>query len=252
MTPEQIIPRVRIEDDAEFFSAWDLDRPGMESVRSAVASSDLDAAKVALKAYFLERREPRWKINHWEMPSSPQGKPEDHPRYGEGEDILMHRFSSHGFTVDHGEKIDWNYFPLTKPDGATDFEYGLTHNIIRSSHFTNILGPLYWFSHDERYAEEFVCEVTDFVLSYPAPEAFCRQSPGPWRRLSSVVPLLGAWFDGYNYFLPSDTFTPEAHALMLKGFVEKARYALRNPDAVNRYMAQLAGAAPRWRGRSEA
>jgi len=62
-----------------------------------------------------------------------------------------------------------------------------------------------------------------------------------WSKLRSVGPLCGTWFDCYNYFLPSKHFTPEAHAIMLRGFIEKARYALRNPDRVNRYFAQLRG-----------
>ena len=241
MLAEQIVPKVRIEDDAELFSLWDLDRPGMEAVRSAVEAGDFDAAKAALKAYFLVRRVPRWGVNHWEMPAEPLGRGEDHPRFRQGEDVLAHRFSSHGFTVDYGETIDWNYFPLKTPDGRIDYEYGLTHNINRFSHFSHVIGPLYWFTHDERYAQEFAYEVTDFVLTWPAPETYWRDAPGPWRQLTSAVPLGGSWLDGYNYFLPSKSFTPEAHAVMLKGFVEKARFAVRNPNAVNRYMLQLAG-----------
>jgi len=241
MLAEQIVPRVRIADDSEFFSLWDLSLPGMEPVQEAVSSRDLDRAKVALKAYFLKRREPAWEVNHWDMPAAHQGTPSDHPRHAEGEAILAHRFSGHGFTVDHGEKIDWDYFPLTKPDGRRDYEYGLTHSINRFFHFTRVLGPLYWFTHDERYAEEFAYEVTDFVLSWPAPEKYWIDAPGPWRQLTSAVPLNGSWLGGYNYFLPSDRFTPEAHAVMLKGFIEKARFAVRNPNAVNRYMLQLSG-----------
>ncbi|MDP6041341.1 MAG: alginate lyase family protein [Candidatus Latescibacteria bacterium] len=241
MQAEEIVPRVRIEDDAEFFSLWNLDLPELADVKAAADTDGMAAAKVALKAYFLQRREPRWKINHWEMPPEPQGKPEEHPAFETGEDVLAHRFSSHGFTVEHGEKIDWNYFPLRKPDGKIDFEYGLTHNISRFYHFSDVLGPLYWFTHDERYAREFVYEVTDFVLSHPAPEKFWPEAPGPWRRLTSASPLCGQWLNGYNYFLSSEHFTPKAHAVMLKGFIEKARFAARNPDAVNRYMVQLAG-----------
>ncbi|NOZ23490.1 MAG: hypothetical protein GXP25_20635 [Planctomycetes bacterium] len=236
----RIVPKVRLVDDAAFFAAWNLDYPGMEQVKAAVEARDYAKAKGALKEYFLQRRKPEWKINHWNMPKKPKGKPEQHSRFKQGEDILAHKFSGGGHEVEFGEKIDWNYFPLKLANGRPDTEYPVIHYLNRFGHFSRILGPLYWYSHDERYAKEFVYEVTSHVASIPAPEKYIRYT-AVWSKLTSIVPLCGSWLDGYNYFLPSKSFTPEAHAIMLKGFIEKARYAVRNPDAVNRYMIQLRG-----------
>ena len=238
---QRIAPRVRVDDDAAFFAAWNLDCAGMEAVRAAVDAGDYARARAELKAYFLRRRAPKWKINHWRMPAKPKGPAAKHSRYGEGEKVLAHQFSGGGFSVDFGDKIDWNYFPKKLPNGRRDTEYPVTHYINRFGHFSRVLGPLYWYSLDERYAKEFVYEVTDHVESHPPPEKHHRDVAGPWSRLTACVPLLGSWLDGYNYFLRSDCFTPAAHAIMLKGFIQKARYAVRNPDGVNRYMAQLAG-----------
>lgn len=238
-TAQQIVPRVRIADDAAFFAAWDLDRPGMEAVKAAVAAGDFVKAKQELKQYFLNRREPHWKINYWDMPAKPKGDARKHSLYGRGEDVLAHHFSGGGFEVDFGPKIDWNYFPIKKADGSPDTEYPVTHYVNCFSHLS-VLGALYWHSRDERYAREFVAEVTDHVLSNPAPEGYVRGT-AVWSRLTACTPLNGSWLDAYNYFLPSESFTPEAHAVMLKGFIEKARYAVRAPDAVNRYMSQLSG-----------
>lgn len=236
----QIAPKVRLVDDTDFFDAWDLDWPGMERVKAAVEQQDFEAAKIALKQYFLQRRQPTWRVNHWEMPAAAQGEPKQHSKFREGEEILAHRFSGGGFEVDFGETIDWNYFPLKFADGKPDTEYPLIHYLNRFGHLTSVLGPLYWYSHDETYAKEFVYEVTDHVLSNPAPEKYVRYT-AVWSRLTAIVPLCGSWLGAYNYFLPSEAFTPDAHAIMLKGFIEKARYAIRNPDRVNRYMAQLRG-----------
>lgn len=237
---QRIVPTVRLADEHEFFAAWDLGRPGLEQVREAVSKGDLAAAKGSLKAYFLQRRHPRWRVNHWDMPAKPRGSPEQHSRFKGGEEVLAHRFSGGGHDVDFGDRIDWNYFPIRFEDGTPDTEYPLIHYINRFAHLSSTLGPLYWFSHDERYAKEFVYEVTDHVLSNPAPETYVRHT-SVWSRLTSITPLCGSWLDAYNHFLPSASFTPEAHAVMLKGFIEKARYAARNPDSVNRYMAQLRG-----------
>ncbi|HUS81301.1 MAG TPA: heparinase II/III family protein, partial [Armatimonadota bacterium] len=235
----QIVAKVAIDSDAEFFDAWDLDRPGLEQVKAAAEAGDYEAAKVALKAYFLQRRQPVWQINHWDMPAEARGRAEDHSSYQRGEDILAHKFSAGGFDVDFGEKIDWNYFPLKLPSGDPDTEYPVSHTINRFGHLRT-LGQLYWFSRDEKYAREFVYEVTDHVQSNPAPEQYIRFT-SVWSRLTACTPLNGSWLDAWNYFLPSESFTPDAVAIMLKGFIQKARYAVRCPDSVNRYMAQLCG-----------
>ena len=234
-----LAPRVRIVGDAEFFEAWDLAHPGMEKVRDAVQTGDFVTAKIELKAYFLTRRRPAWTLNHWDMPAKPRGNAEDHSLYQAGEDILRHRFSGGGYEVTFGEKIDWNHFPLTKPDGTPDTEYPVIHYINRFHH-VRTLGRLYWFSRNEKYAREFAEEVSDHVLSNPAPEDYVRYT-AVWSKLTSISPVVGSWIDGLNYFLPAREFTPDALALMLKGIIEKTRYAIRNPDSVNRYMIQLRG-----------
>lgn len=235
-----LVPSVPLADNAAFFDVWDLTHPELATVREAVERRDYDAAKVALKAYFLQRRSPHWRIKHWAKPAVPKGQPDQHSKYKQGEDLLAHRFEGGGHAVDFGEKIDWNYFPIRFDDGTPDTEYPLIHYINRFGHFSTVLGPLYWYSHDERYAREFVYEVTDHTLSNPAPDDYVRYT-AVWSRLTAAGPLCGSWLDGYNYFLSSAEFTPEAHAIMLRRFIEKARYAVRNPDRVNRYMIQLRG-----------
>ncbi len=236
---EQIVTKVAIDSDAEFFDAWNLDWPGFGRVKDAVDANDYDRAKSALKDYFLQRRQPKWKINHWDMPVVLQGPADEAPGYGKGEEILAHRFSGGGFDVDFGEQVEWNHFPLKLPNGNPDTEYPVIHHINRFFHLKT-LGELYWYSRDERYAREFVDQVTDHVKSNPAPEKYIRFT-AVWPRLTACIPLNGSWLDAWNYFLSSESFTPEAMAVMLRGFIQKARYAVRAPDAVNRYMAQLTG-----------
>ncbi|MFO7946560.1 MAG: heparinase II/III family protein, partial [Armatimonadota bacterium] len=236
---DEVVTEVAIDGDAEFFAAWNLEYPGLEAVKTAVENEDYDAAKVALKEYFLQRREPQWRISHWEMPEEPRGNAEDHSAYGEGEQILEHKFSGGGYEVDFDDEIDWNYFPKKLPNGKPDTEYPVIHYINRFGHL-NTLGKLYWFSHDEKYAREFVDQITDHIEKNPAPEEYIRYT-SVWSRLTAAVPLNGSWLNAYNYFLPSEHFTPEAHAMMLRRFIEKARYAIVAPDRVNRYMAQLTG-----------
>lgn len=235
----EVVTQVAINSDEEFFDAWNLDWPGMEAVKAAVEAQDYQAAKVALKQYMLQRRQPRWHMNHWEMPATPQGAPETHSLYANAERVLNHHFIVDGFEVQFGEKIDWNYLPLKLPNGNPDTEYPLIHWVNRFYHVV-YLGRLYWYSHDERYAREFVNQVVDHVLSNPAPEEYLQYN-AVWSRLTACIPLTGPWLDGWNYFLPSESFTPDAVAIMLRRFIEKARYSMVAPDRVNRYIEQLLG-----------
>jgi hypothetical protein len=204
----QIVPQVRIHDDADFFAAWNLDYPGLEAAKAAVQAGDYAQAKIALKAYFRKRRQPKWHINHWEMPAQPQGSAQDSPDYELAEAIVAHR------------------------DASTN---------IYERRPGRVLGPLYWRTHDERYAKEFADEIADTVINWPPEEVYTNAAPWAWRRLASIVPLVGDWLDAYNYFLSSPSFTPEVNALMLKGFTERARFAVRNPEVVNRYLFQRQG-----------
>ena len=72
---ERLVPKVHIEDDDAFFAAWDLDYAGIESVKEAVQAGDLAAAKIARKAYFLQRRSPKWRTNHWQTPGGFEKQP---------------------------------------------------------------------------------------------------------------------------------------------------------------------------------
>ena len=111
---KRIVPKVRIAGDAEFFAAWNLDYPGLDEAKTAVDRGDYERAKVALKAYFIERRKPRWRANHWEMPTKPQGKASEHSHYQKAEEACAHRFHDWQF----GDRIAWNCYPMKKPSTA--------------------------------------------------------------------------------------------------------------------------------------
>ena len=137
---QETAPQVRLRDDAAFFAAWDLDGPGLEQVRVAVDGGDLSDAKRELKRYFLGRRRPQWRVNHWDMPEAARGPALGHSRFQEGEDVLAHRFSGGGFSVEFGARIDWNYFPLKHADGTPGTEYPRIHYINRFGHLSRVLG----------------------------------------------------------------------------------------------------------------
>ena len=99
---KRIVPKVRIADHAEFFVAWNLDYPGLEVVKAAVDGGDYERAKVALKAYLIQRRKPRWRGNHWEIPAKPQGKASEHSNHQKAEEARAHRFHDWQF----GDKIE--------------------------------------------------------------------------------------------------------------------------------------------------
>jgi len=56
--------------DAELFSLVDLERPGLESVKQAVESGDIDAAKHELAEHIRNREHPKWFIDWRAQPTN--------------------------------------------------------------------------------------------------------------------------------------------------------------------------------------
>ncbi|MFP3904735.1 MAG: alginate lyase family protein, partial [Armatimonadota bacterium] len=96
------------------------------------------------------------------------------------------------------------------------------------------LGEAYWATGDEKYAREFVDQMTDFIEDQPAP-VFGSPSQFPcWLTIQQGIRTSGSWMDAFHYFLGSPSMTPEAMTMFLKSFVEHARLltrmALENPQ----------------------
>ncbi|MCX6899406.1 MAG: alginate lyase family protein [Verrucomicrobia bacterium] len=238
LSPQELVPRVPIENDRELFEAFALDQPNLAAVKAAVNTKDFPVAKSALLAHFRQRRSPMWFLNWWEKPAQQTNAPPA-ALLQAAEAILAHQFKSASASVRFEGPIDWQYLPSKLPDGMPDYQVPLVLYINRFTWWRDILGPAYWATSDEQCAREWAAQARDWTARNPAASVFNeRATPSPWRRLTAAysIPM---WIYGLNYFLQSPSVTPDTLAAFFKALVQKVRFTIRNPDEVNRRLVQL-------------
>ena len=237
-SPEELAPRVPVENDRELFEAFALDRPELAAVKTAVEAKNYPAAKSALLAHFRQRRSPAWFLNWWEKPA-PQTNAATVALVAAAGDIVAHQFKTASAAVRFPGLIDWQYLPAKLPDGSLDYQVPLVLYINRFTWWRDTLGPAYWTTGDEQYAREWVAEVIDWTAHNPPALVYSeRATPSPWRRLTAAYSM-PMWIYGLNYFVQSSAMTPEAMGAFFKAIIQKARFTIRNPEEANRRLVQL-------------
>lgn len=209
----------------EFFSGLDYSIPGLADVKKAVDAGDYDGASRALLDYMRARRSVKDFVNSWEMPASKNAsfnteKADSIVAHSLPSSTLLGVFPDYKFT----ERIDWGANPYQ------DHEYAWTLN----RHFYWItLADAYWATHDEKYAQEFVSEMTDWVQSRPIVTDGKHNSSPSWRTIEAGIRMGQTWPNVYQKFLNSPTFMPEAHLLFLMSMVDHARHLDTHPTGGN-------------------
>jgi len=115
----------------------------------------------------------------------------DHP----GDPARM--FPAHQF----GEHIDWKHCPVK------DREWIWHFNMMP---FWRTLAKAYWHTGEEKYAEEFLRQIDDWVAKNP-PDG----NMTTWRRIDAGIRTAGPWQEAYFHVLTSPSLTPRTHTHIL-------------------------------------
>lgn len=223
-------PRV---SDEEFFNALDLDRPALAAVKVAVAVKDWPAAEHALAEHFRTRRMPIWNYSRREVLAD-QEKVD--PRImAWAERFARNELRSVDIWHAFGEDIDWTFNP--SKTGNREWTWQVNrHGCWRT------LGQAYRLTGDEKYARAFVRQMRDWVVDCPVPVEKADQGTGSrWRTIEAGIRMGGPWPDVFYYILPSPSFTDADICLMVKSFVEHARYLTRFKTGANWLMMESNG-----------
>jgi len=201
--------------DSGLFSLINLDSPGMEAVKKNVETGDFEQAKVAYLAFRREKNQAKWEINPADKPATASAT--DYPQ---ADRIMKHLIETSMSAPEAflGEDINWEYNPVEPTEPYFTKEW--TWCNLNRMPFWNTLGRAYWQTLDEKFAKEWVAQMTDWVEDNPVP---LEDSPGgtlTWRTIESGIRMSGSWMNAYYYFLTSPSFTPEAHAVFLRGIIE--------------------------------
>lgn len=206
--------------EPEFFAALDLTYPGLEEVQAAVQVGNWADARSAFAEYLRSRTGPTW---YFDRHDPLKGVTVDGQDILVANDALRNRFSignvGHTFT----DGIDWSFNPTTQPNvsgAATDeWTWGLNRHT-----FWPRMGRTYHLLKDERYAQAFVEQMTDWVAKNPVPLWAQQGAFSRWRTIEAGLRMQNSWPNAFLYFLSSPSFTDEAIVTMVKSMVEHARY----------------------------
>jgi uncharacterized heparinase superfamily protein len=152
-----------------------------------------------------------------------------------------------------GDKIDWHidfksghrfnprqYYADVRPapfPGGYDIK--VPWELSRCQHFV-WLGQAYWFTGDEKYAQEFAAQVEDWISSNPWPWGV------NWGCTMDVAIRVLNWLWGYHFFKKFSTLTDEFRLVLYKSLLIHGRHIFRNLEnqgtfTSNHYLSNLVG-----------
>lgn len=219
--------------DREFYSALNLDLPGLENVKAAVAADNYSSAGEALADYFRNRKNVKFFVE-------PNHNPPRNPAHNcaEPDQALKHIFRGSAIEayplVEMGPDIDWTLNPVN------DREWTWCLNRHR---MWQQLAAAYEATGDEKYAREFNAELNDWVRKCPHPAKGMGADTPTWRTIECGIRLFSVWMQAHNQFLYSPSFTTETRVLFYKSLLEHARFLRQNPSGGNWLTMEMDGLA---------
>ena len=210
--------------DTDTEAALDLGAPGMEKVKAAAQTGNLDAVMAAYLDYRRTFSPARWKVMPADRPASSSASSDP-----VGDAICAHRIPNLIYTglpkeADMGADFNWTFNPTPKGDPAFTLEW--TWCVVSRTQFWSPLVDAYWKTHDEKYAAEWVRQMEDFVAKNPVDKAGTAWNLTLWRTLDAASRMLESWPNAYYHCLNSPSFTPQAQWIYLKSMRDHAAFLM--------------------------
>jgi hypothetical protein len=172
--------------------------------------------------------------------------------------VCNHFFDLLGSGTTHmGEYIDWHldfisghrfdpnkyYADIRSAPYPGGYDIKVPWELSRAQHFA-WLGKAYWFTHDEKYAQEFVYQVVDWINKNPP------QFGVNWACTMDVSIRAINWLWGYYFFKNSPSLTNEFRLQLFKSLLLHGRHIKSNLERYetmkgtftnNHYLANIVG-----------
>lgn len=205
-------------NDAAFFAGLDLDLPGLEKVRAAVAGQDFPTARRELHVYYVNRHSPSY-YRQWENPPSHNPARTTDTK---AEVYLTHLMPIHSYqtpTYDVGREFDWHIFPIVDVEWPT--------KIHRHFHWST-LAQGYWNTGNEAYANEIVQQMYDWAQDNPMERWDQKRYRWAWSTLNATVRIYSSWINAWLRIRNSESWTPDAQFVMLTLLREHGQFLMTN------------------------
>lgn len=221
-------PRGPLMSDADLFEALDLGLPELENVDKAYKAGNMTAAKHALADYYRNRTNVKWYFPAGEMANP---KPIN-PNLEAAERAMRHEMRSIGINYQFGPTIDWTFDVTRAPGSIYPPNNEWTWQLNRHSEWV-ALARAYRDTGDEKYAREWVMQMTQWVRDNPVPADAGNGARSAWRTIETGIRAAGPWPELWFRFLKSTSFSDDALLTMLKSFYEHAEHVLPHRSTGN-------------------
>lgn len=206
-------------DEATFFAALDLQREDLAAVRAAVERQDWPAAKAAWAMHLEERTSPSWIWSHHDKDRI-MAFLEEHGDGLEGsvakaDTVLRREFGFQGIPITLEKDIVW---------WSKDYRFQWINVLHRHGYWLD-LGRAYWKTGDEKYAEDWVYMMLDWIQDNPVqfnmgPNPRDRKGQ-PWRKLESGI-RTAVWIQAMNFFMHAPAFDAQAKYHFTRSLLDHA------------------------------
>jgi len=204
-----------VMSDADLFDELNLDFPGMDEVKQAVAQKDYKQAKKALATYLRTRPNSTWYFD-WHDFSKPETRQMGFDTVMAAK-VMDHHFGACRVPVQFGDTIDWTI------NGMENKYQEWTWQLSRHPYMAT-LSDAYWATGDERYAREWVAQMRSWMEQSPAPDYRASGLYSRWRTIETGIRTSHGWPYAFYHFLPSPSVDDETMAWLLKSFYEHAMH----------------------------
>ncbi|MBS1859705.1 MAG: heparinase II/III family protein [Acidobacteria bacterium] len=199
--------------EADLWKEIDLSRPELAGVKAG--------DRHALAEYFRHRKTPRYFIAPGEMANP---KPA-HPDVARAEAALRHEVVSIGYPHTFQGPIDW-HFDLTAEAGskyAPNNEW--TWQLNRHAEWV-ALSRAYRDTGDEKYAREFVAQMTQWARECPMPPDAANVPRSAWRTIETGIRAAQVWPELWYRFVLSPAMTDDALLTFLRAYLDHAHHLM--------------------------
>jgi hypothetical protein len=188
---------------AELLAMLDRSRPGLRAI----------STPHELAEYYRHRTRPLYRL-------SEKSSPPDIEAAGR---VLRHEFRSIGIPHTFGPRIDWTFDKTAEGGLAPNNEW--TWQLNRHAEWL-ALSRAYRDTGDEKYAREFVAQMTAWVRDCPMPETAGNVPRSPWRTIETGIRAAQVWPELWFRFLRSPSMTDDALLAFLGAYIDHARHLM--------------------------
>jgi hypothetical protein len=179
--------------------------------------SDLRSISTAhdLAEYYRHRARPLYNLSKRSSP----------PDVEAAERTMRHQFTSIGIAHTFGPRIDWSFDKTAEAGAGLAPNSEWTWQLNRHAGWM-ALARAYRDTGDEKYAREFVAQMTAWVRDCPMPETAGNTPRSAWRTIETGIRAAQVWPELWYRFLPSPAMTDETLLAFLGAYVDHARHLM--------------------------